>query len=119
MVNSIWSKGHSLKLIKFLLFYTIIFGTILAYLFTSPNKALAAVDDPASYTIISYDYILALGIIVANSVPDIYHNDTVTIHYGTDSNMSIVPPPEVSNILAKIYHITDSGQREDQYTFFW
>ncbi|MEZ4103813.1 MAG: NlpC/P60 family protein [Candidatus Paceibacterota bacterium] len=121
MINTNWSKYYLPKLSKNLLFSTIILSVVLVLvlsLFILPQNASASTDNPSSYTITSYDYVPAFNAKFFNGVPDIYHLDTVTIRYETDSNMDIVPPPEVSNILARLYYVNSDGQRQIEYQFF-
>ncbi len=81
-----------------------------------PQVTSASVYDPAAYYISSYDHIWFA--FFSNGIPDIRHNDTVTIDYEKDSNMDIMIPPDVKNVTAKLYYISGDNQRQFQYLFY-
>jgi len=89
----------------------------LSFISTAPAIAEASVDDPAAYTISSYDYIPPLGYFL-NGIQTINHLGVVVISYGMDSNMDIITPSEVSNAKAELFYVPDIGPREFQYRFY-
>jgi hypothetical protein len=84
-------------------------------LFLLPGVAQAAVNDPTAYTVSSYEYYAGLKIV--NSIPNINHQDVVTINYNKESNMDILTPPEVSTARARLFYIFSDGTRQAEHLF--
>lgn len=100
-------------------YFTFFIGLISYFLFAPfTQTALAAINDPNTYTIYSYDYIPAFNAKFISSVPDIHNLDTVSITYEDTSNMDVSLPPELNAILARLFYITDTGTRQFVYHFF-
>ncbi len=114
MSNIFWWGRVCAEKLRNAIFPLFILGAVLFSV--SPQVTLASIYDPTAYYISSYDRVWFT--FFPNGIPDIRHNDTVTIDYGKDSNMDIVKPPEVNDVTAKLFYISSDGQRHFQYLFY-
>lgn len=114
MEKAYWWRGAYVGKLRVMLFPFFILGVF--FFSVLPQVTLASVYDPMAYYISSYDRVWVT--FFPNGIPDIYHNDTVTIDYGKNSNMDIVIPSGVNNATAKLYYISNDNQRQFQYLFY-
>lgn len=94
----------------------LLFGIGIGLFLLVPKVTQASIYEPTTYTISSYDYVWNLFFM--NGIPDIHHNDTVTISYGKESNMDIIKPAEVTSAIAKLYYVSENGERHFEYLLY-
>ncbi|MEN9922071.1 MAG: hypothetical protein RL097_347 [Candidatus Parcubacteria bacterium] len=112
MRNNFWRERVSVIRDNVILLFIVIAGFFLVV----PQVTQASIYEPTTYTISSYDYVWNLFFM--NGIPDIHHNDTVTISYGKESNMDIIKPAEVTSATARLYYVSENGERRFEYLLY-